>query len=73
MGMLTGVSNICCLLLYSFSGKITCANVLSDLYATGIVEIDKLQMILGLSTKFTTEEQDVVIPLIIKGFEVTSN
>lgn len=50
-------------------GKITCANVLSDLYATGVVEVDKLHMVLSISTQLTEQERDVVIPLIIKGFQ----
>ncbi|KAF2884402.1 hypothetical protein ILUMI_21781 [Ignelater luminosus] len=50
-------------------GKITCANVLSDLYATGVIEVDKLQMVLSISTELSEQERDVVIPLVIKGFK----
>jgi len=50
-------------------GKITCANVLSDLYATGVVEVDELRMIFSISTQMTESERDVVMPLIIKGFK----
>lgn len=53
-------------------GKITCANVLSDLYAMGVTECDNMLMLLGISTKMTEKERDVVIPLIIKGFKDTA-
>lgn len=53
-----------------FSGIITCANVLSDLYAMGVTECDNMLMLLGVSTKMTEKERDVVIPLIMRGFKV---
>lgn len=49
-------------------GKIACANVLSDLYAMGVTECDNMLMLLGLSSKFTEEERDVVVPLMLQGF-----
>ncbi|XP_055327510.1 inactive selenide, water dikinase-like protein isoform X2 [Paramacrobiotus metropolitanus] len=49
-------------------GKIAAANVLSDLYAMGVTECDNVLMILASSQKFTAEERDVVMPLIIQGF-----
>lgn len=54
-------------------GKIACANVLSDLYAMGVYECDNMLMLLGVSSKFTTKERDVVIPLIIQGFKVAAH
>ena len=48
-----------------FSGKIACANVLSDLYAMGVTECDNMLMLLAVSTKMTEKERDVVIPLVI--------
>jgi selenide,water dikinase len=50
-------------------GKITCANVLSDLYAMGVTECDNMLMLLGVSNKLTEKERDVVIPLIMRGFK----
>ncbi|RXG71384.1 hypothetical protein Avbf_13257 [Armadillidium vulgare] len=48
-------------------GKITCANVLSDLYAMGVTDCDNMLMLLGVSTKMTEKERDVVIPLMMRG------
>ncbi|XP_046662012.1 inactive selenide, water dikinase-like protein [Homalodisca vitripennis] len=50
-------------------GKIACANVISDLYAMGVTEVDNMLMLLGVSTKMTEKERDVVIPLIMRGFK----
>lgn len=50
-------------------GKIACANVLSDLYAMGVTDCDNMLMLLGVSTKMTEKERDVVIPLIMRGFK----
>lgn len=50
-------------------GKITCANVLSDLYAMGVVDCDNMLMLLGVCDKLSEKERDVVIPLIMKGFQ----
>ena len=52
------------------TGKIACANVLSDLYAMGVVDCDNMLMLLGVSTKMTEKERDVVVPLIMRGFKV---
>jgi len=53
------------------TGKIACANVLSDLYAMGVIDCDNMLMLLGVSTKMTEKERDVVIPLIMRGFKVS--
>ena len=50
-------------------GKIAASNVLSDLYAMGVTECDNMLMLIGVSTKMTDKERDVVIPLIIRGFK----
>jgi len=50
-------------------GRIACANVLSDLYAMGVTECDNMLMLLGVSSKFTEKERDVVVPLMIQGFK----
>lgn len=50
-------------------GKIACANVLSDLYAMGVTECDNMLMMLGVSTKMTESERDVVVPMMMRGFK----
>lgn len=49
-------------------GRIACANVLSDLYAMGVMKVDNILMLLGISTKFTASERDIVVSLMIDGF-----
>ena len=49
-------------------GKIACANVLSDLYATGVTECDNVLMLLGVSNQFNSHEKSVVTRLVIQGF-----
>lgn len=53
-------------------GRITCANVVSDLYAMGVTHIDSLQLLLKISTEMTDKENEVIIPLIIKGFKAAA-
>ena len=55
---------------YLISGKITCANVLSDLYAMGVTECDNMLMLLGVSMKMSEKERDTIVPLMIRGFKV---
>lgn len=50
-------------------GRITCANVLSDLYAMGVSDCDNMLMLLGVCTEFTETERDVVVKEFIKGFK----
>jgi selenide,water dikinase len=52
-------------------GRIGAANVLSDLYAAGVHEIRNGLMVLGVSTKMTTEEQNIVTKMMIAGFNDT--
>ncbi|RHY34218.1 hypothetical protein DYB32_001877 [Aphanomyces invadans] len=49
-------------------GRIACANVLSDLYAMGVTEVDTMLMILGVSRLMTDIERDVVTTQLIHGF-----
>lgn len=44
--------------------------MISDLYAMGVTECDNMLMLLGVSTKMTEKERDVVVPLIMRGFKV---
>jgi selenide,water dikinase len=53
-------------------GRIGCANVLSDLYAMGVVECDNLLMILSVSLDMNSKQQEVVTTLMIRGFEDTA-
>lgn len=53
-------------------GRIACANVLSDLYAMGVVACHNMLMLLATSKDFTDQERDVVIPLMMKGFQDTA-
>jgi len=53
-------------------GRIACANVLSDLYAMGVVNCHNMLMLLAVSKEFTDQERDVVVPLMMKGFQDTA-
>ena len=55
-------------ILYVLQGKIACANVLSDLYAMGVVHCDNVLMLLGVSQQLTQRQRSVVTPLVIQGF-----
>lgn len=50
-------------------GKITCANVLSDLYSCGVTEVDRLDMMTSECDNMTKEEREIVMPLIMRGFQ----
>lgn len=54
---------------YLYLGKIALANVVSDVYAVGVTEIDKISMILSIPTDLTDAERDVVVPLMVSGFK----
>jgi len=53
-------------------GRIACANVLSDLYAMGVVRCHNMLMLLAVSRQMTDQQRDVVIPLIMRGFQDTA-
>uniref|UniRef100_K1QWI6 Selenide, water dikinase 1 n=1 Tax=Magallana gigas TaxID=29159 RepID=K1QWI6_MAGGI len=50
-------------------GKISCANVLSDLYAMGVTDTDNMLMLLGVSNKMSEKERDIVVPMMMRGFK----
>ncbi|CAF3384971.1 unnamed protein product [Rotaria sp. Silwood1] len=50
-------------------GKIACANVLSDIYAMGVIDVDNMLMLLSTSNKMTEKERDTIMPLILEGFK----
>ncbi|KAH8404355.1 hypothetical protein KR222_004906 [Zaprionus bogoriensis] len=50
-------------------GRIALANVLSDVYAVGITEIDKIEMLISSPSSLTDKQRDIVVPLIMKGFQ----
>ncbi|PAV59527.1 hypothetical protein WR25_16329 [Diploscapter pachys] len=50
-------------------GRITVANVLSDLYAMGVTECDNMLMLLGVAADLDGKQRDVVIGQFIKGFK----
>ena len=49
-------------------GKIACANVLSDMYALGVVDVDSLLMVLAVSTEMPRAAADIVTKHMLKGF-----
>lgn len=49
-------------------GKIACANVLSDIYAMGVTEVDTMLMILGVCRDMSEKQRDVVTTQMIRGF-----
>jgi len=49
-------------------GWIACNNVISDMYAMGCTRIDNVLMLLATSTKFSSIEDETVIPMIMSGF-----
>ncbi|KAH7731296.1 SELD-1 protein [Aphelenchoides avenae] len=50
-------------------GRVTCANVLSDLYAMGVSECDNMLMLLGVSTDLQPQHRDTIVGLFLRGFE----
>lgn len=50
-------------------GKITCANVLSDLFAMGVVNCDHLVMMISVCTQMEDNERNVIMPIIVEGFK----
>lgn len=49
-------------------GKVACANVLSDLYAMGVRDVDNMLLLLGISRDLSNDQRKIVIPLILEGF-----
>jgi len=52
-------------------GRIGAANVLSDLYAMGVINCDNVLMILAASTEMSKLQRDVCTKLMIEGFNDT--
>ena len=50
-------------------GKIACCNVLSDLFAEGVMSVDTLQMLLSLSTRMDEKVRGKVAKMIMAGFK----
>jgi selenide,water dikinase len=51
-------------------GRLAAANVLSDLYANGVVDVDTVLMILGVSMDMEPEHRDIVTTEMIRGFTI---
>ncbi|OON17296.1 selenide, water dikinase, partial [Opisthorchis viverrini] len=49
-------------------GWITCCNVLSDLYAMGVVDCDNMLLLLGVAQEMNSKEREVAIPALMQGF-----
>jgi len=49
-------------------GRVAAANVLSDLYANGVVDVDTVLMILGVSMDMEPADRDAVTKEMIRGF-----
>jgi len=52
-------------------GRIGACNVLSDMYAMGVCDIDNVLRILAASNKMDTETRDIVTRAMIEGFNYT--
>jgi hypothetical protein len=48
------------------AGRIACASLLNEMYATGVTDIDNLLMKLTVSSHMTELERDTVIPIMLK-------
>lgn len=53
-------------------GRIAMANVLSDVYAVGVTEIDKIEILISAPSDMTEKQRNIVVNLIIKGFQKAS-
>uniref|UniRef100_A0A0N5A642 Selenide, water dikinase n=1 Tax=Parastrongyloides trichosuri TaxID=131310 RepID=A0A0N5A642_PARTI len=50
-------------------GRVTIANVLSDLFAMGVTECDNVMMLLGVYKDFEDKERDIIVREFMKGFK----
>jgi len=50
-------------------GRIACCNVLSDMYAMGVYDIDNVLMLLACSSDMSPSDREVCTRLMIKGFD----
>lgn len=53
-------------------GKIAFANVVSDIYACGVTRIDMVKLILSIPDEFSDDERDVIVPMMINGFQAAA-
>ncbi len=58
----------CC--VCSFQGKIACANVLSDMYALGVPDVDNMLMILAMSIDMQPSDREIVTRKFIEGMDL---
>lgn len=56
-----------------FSGEIAFANVVSDVYACGVVEIDELKVILSIPAELEDDERQDVVTSILRGFRKSAD
>ena len=49
-------------------GRISCCNVLSDVYAMGISRVDHMLMILGISLQMKESDREIVTREMMRGF-----
>ena len=56
----------CLVYTCNLQGRIACANVLSDLYAMGVVDCHNMLMLLAVSKEMTDLERDIVVPLMMQ-------
>lgn len=54
-------------------GKIGACNVLSDMYALGVVDVDNMLMILSVAQEMSATERDIVTQKMIAGFNDLCN
>ena len=54
-------------------GRISCCNVLSDIYAMGISRVDHMLMILGISSGMLEADQEIVTREMMRGFNDCAN
>jgi selenide, water dikinase len=54
-------------------GEIACCNVLSDIYAMGVTDIDNVLMILGVSLLMKEDERKIITKEIMRGFNDKAN
>ena len=49
-------------------GRIACANVLSDMYALGVIDVDNVLMLIAASTEMEPEHRIIVTQRMMQGF-----
>lgn len=60
------------MLIFFYVGKIAFANVVSDIYATGVTTIDVVKLVLSIPDEFTEDERNIVVPMMVNGFEAAA-